>query len=496
MTALGSVGVASAYHDRYDTVVDVVDAGADDTGEEPVSDLLEGLIEDHRDGDIVLEFPPGRYRVDEQVFVRGFHHLGLVGDDATIVPDPADEYEGPARAFKLGTASAPGDWLEVRNLAFDFRAPNTGLRGIQAQVEDLWVSDVAFVGQHDTGTWGPTQFDVVNPDNYGLVENLRMPAGGEHPENTPQDATPAVGGLAGPTGMIVSPEHRGTLVVRDCEMGAFPGNGLYSSAYRGTVWVEGGTYKNSNVANVRLDGHGSRVRNATVVVDHSRPEDDAQVGIRLDDGTDFRVEDVEIRLPEATASAIRIDDEAEAATISDVTITMDDDRAEEAVFIESGAGPVTIERSAIEMRQGAQAVEIEAYDGDGSAPVELHGVTITGDAAGGYGGSHAIRCERDDCVFVDVVAEQPGDDYRRVLTVNGRNCRIEGGRYESTHHPIINNADGTEIRGIEARAYNGLEAVKLINDRENVGIYDSVLYEGIENHGTELETAGNEYPSS
>lgn len=488
------VGTAAGSHDQYRTVIDVVDAGIDNDASQYVSEQLEALIEAH--DSVLLEFPPGRYLMDQQVFVRGFDRLGLRGTDATFVPRQADDFEGEARLFKLGTATVPGNWLEIRNVTFDFTGYNTGLRGLQAQVRDLWVENVTFRGRHDTGTWGPTAFDVVDSDRTGLVRNLSLD-GGRFAANTPRDMTPATAGGYGPTGMIVGPDHRGTLIVENCSIGGFPSNGLYSSSYGGRVVVDGCRFRNSNVANLRLAGDGDEVRNTSVVVDQNRPLDNNQRGIRLDRGDDFHLANNRIHMPAATGEALRVTDVVGSATVEGLDVTFaHDDGTEDAISIAGDAGPVGIHNTDIEFRSGGQAVHVDEYAGTGTAPVILGLVSITGGADGGVGGAHAIRCERDSCEFWGITVDQPGDDWRRAMTITGDDCLIKNGRYESTHHAIVNGGDRNRYVDVVANTYNGYEGMKLLPETNGIQIRDSVVYGGIDaGESTGIVLSDNRFPS-
>lgn len=476
--ALGTAvtsGTASAYHEKYDPV-DIVDAGADNTGEESITDVLEEIA--YGEDEVAIKFPPGEYYMDRQFRFTGFDSFAMFGgNEATIVPAQADEFEGPARLFKLGTYYNPGDWVRIQNFDVDFTAPNTGLRALQIQANDLYVNDVDIIGEHDTGTWGPFHFDVIDPDEISVVTNCSARDGGKYTVNTPQDHYPATVGGGGPTGIIVSPSHKGKLWVKNVELGGFPDNGLYSSGDEGTVIVYGGEYRNSNVANIRLDGTHCYIKEVEIVVDESRPLDGNQRGIRLDNGSDYWIYNSVIRMEESTGDAIRVTNSADDATIQNVSIMVDDDEnVEDGISISGGAGDVTIFDSDIEMRSGGQAIDIHETDTDSPALVE--DVTITGNADAS-GGAHAIRCERDQSRFYNLTIDQPGDDYRRCLALEADDCIVAYGEYRSTHHPIINNGTGTGIVDITAEAYNGSEAIKCYRT-EDVSVYDSVLYNGID----------------
>lgn len=61
LTGLAFASTASADSSQYDTVVDIVDAGADPSGDEPIDDVLAKYNKD----DTRIEFPTGRYKLDK-----------------------------------------------------------------------------------------------------------------------------------------------------------------------------------------------------------------------------------------------------------------------------------------------------------------------------------------------------------------------------------------------------------------------------------------------
>ncbi len=58
---------------------------------------------------------------------------------------------------------------------------------------------------------------------------------------------------------------------------------------------------------------------------------------------------------------------------------------------------------------------------------------------------------------------QPGDDYRHALSINGDDCIVVYGEYESTYHPIVNNASETVIYDLTVKSYDGYAAVNLLD---------------------------------
>lgn len=509
-TALGAVAGAAAlpvfgeranaaeewYADRaddYGTVVDVTEAGADNTGGESITSALESAAGD----DTLLVFPPGEYRMDEQFRCTGFSKLGMVADDATVVPGRIDaldgnvatdgEFAGAARLFRLGVSYAPGEDLLVEGFDFDFGADSTGLRAIEAYVaDDMTVRDIDVVGEHDTGTFGPGLFSVTEPDGIATVEGFRAPDGGAFSEETVGDIS------VGPTGILVPPSHEGKLWFRDCELGSFPDNGLYASSPNGRVVVEGGTFRNSNVSNIRLMGDYSYVFDATVVVDDYL-EGHTQTAIRLDRGEHLWVHNTTVDVPEPNGPVVRIKDEVGSARIQDSSISVGD-RPSDAVVVSADAGVVDVLDTDIVFDGAGHALEIDGHNDDSDDPVTLRRVTVTGDASGDHG-RNALRVMRRGCELDDVVVKQPGTHYRRAVELHGDDTVIDGGVYRATHHPIVNVADGTTVDDTVADSYDGYEALKLYDGYEDVTVTDSELHGGIMDRGvSNLDLAGNSYP--
>lgn len=485
-TAAADGDTERGYEQEYEHVVDVVEAGADPDGEEPITPVLRDVVGD----DTLLQFPDGRYLMDEQLRFTDFEHFGMVGEDgAELVPAPADEYSGEARMFKLGTHYDPGRGLRIENFSIDFTAANTGLRALQVQVADgVRIRDVRVDGRHDAGTWGPFQVDVVDPDGSGVVEGVGAPAGGAYTENTAGDAEPTV--ETGPTGFLLSRYHEGRLVLRNVRLGPFPDNGLYVSGDAGRVEVEGGEFRNSNVASIRLAGDGSTVRGATVVVDHNRPEDELQRGIRLDGGADLAVRNVVVSLRAPNGEAVAVTSAVESARIAGSSVTILDE-VNDGISIRPGAGRIEIADVDVETAGGGQAL----FLGRGDVGALVEDVAVTGNASGAYGGRCAVRCDRDGTIFRRLSVDQPGDGYRRAIGLHADDCTIRGGEYRATHHPVLSSGHDIEIHEITSRSYDDYQAIKLLEGSAHVDISNSVLYEGILDQGTEdLDTWDNEYP--
>lgn len=287
----------------YGTVVDMVEAGADPDGEEPINDLLT----DHAGDDTLLYFPEGEYLVDGGWQLKEFEHFGILGDGAVI--RPPDGYSDFLFAF--GNSDRAVDLL-FKGVDFDITAPETGIRPIHALVQDgLHVTDVAVHGIQDTDQ-DSFRFDVTLSDGVGLVEDVRQPDGGD-----PRYSI---------TGCYVGELSRGTVTFKNCHVANFPDNGLYASQANGPVHVIGGLYENNNVANVRVTSDAV-VRGVTSRSTEAKEEFYNVRGIRLRSGKNILVEDCTIEYREVNGSdgALTLHNWLESATVRNTQIEIDTD---------------------------------------------------------------------------------------------------------------------------------------------------------------------------
>ncbi|MXR19597.1 DsbA family protein [Halobacterium bonnevillei] len=255
LAGLTFAGTVSAETSQYDTVVDIVDAGADPTGEEPIDDVLaEYNVDDTR-----IEFPDGRYKLNKLGLYKR-RNFAMVGTgDATLVPGP--DYD---RDLWIGGGFVRD--LRFEGFVLDHSAENTDPQVAFGGFDNVVVRDITKRGYHD-GETTAFGFSAWDENGHILVENLRMADG-----SIPQD----------PVGIYVN--TTGTVTFRDCHVEGFGNNGLYASSSDGPVQVEGGVYKNNDIAQIRLGSPGSYVKNAKVVVDDDHMDHDNSRGIRVADG--------------------------------------------------------------------------------------------------------------------------------------------------------------------------------------------------------------------
>ena len=469
-----------AYSERFGTIVDVTEAGADDTGGTSITKVVNKQTAD----DTLLVFPPGEYFIDDQVRFTGYTNFGMVGNDATLVPADVHDYDGPKyRMFRFGVQYRPGRDLLFEGFTIDQTADDTGVRVLEAFVEDgLEVRDVTVLGQHDSGAFGPALLSVTEPDGSGVVERFEAADGAAWVDDTPDP----LGLWRGPTGILLSGYHRGTMELRDCVLGGFPDNGLYGCT-NGTVRVVGGHYENSNAASIRLGGTECVVRGATITVDENPAHFRNQRGIRLDDGANCLVDDVTIDLSAPNGHALSVLADVEYARIQNTTVTIAE-RVNHGIVVSPGAGPAHIFDTDVVIHGGGNAIQIGGTD---EGPVVCKGVRVWGQASGA-GFRHAIRCNRNDCEFRKIKVWQPGPDYRRGIVFNGDDCLLYDAQFKTRHHPVWVNGDGAWMEANTLESYDDYAAIRL-NDRSSTAtIKENTLYNGVLDLGCDgLRMYGN-----
>lgn len=125
---------------------------------------------------------------------------------------------------------------------------------------------------------GGMKFAVTDPNSSMIVENIEMTDGNQSESL----------GFETSAAMFVPTSHAGTLYIRNCNLQNFGNNGVYASApglpprggRLGRTIVEGGYYKNNNIANVRVGGKDSAVRKIVSIQDGGAPPIDDKENAR------------------------------------------------------------------------------------------------------------------------------------------------------------------------------------------------------------------------
>ncbi len=398
---------------QYDTTYDVVDdLGMDPTGEEPIDDILGN----HLESNTKLEFPQGTFRVTEYTFDygNGLHDFGMVGVEsgATIVLDTSDDVTSSSGAAWLSLGGGGSSNIQYEGLRHEAGNAPEAPR-MQINVDDgLLVRDVLHRGVHD-GSKGPFIFGIFTKDGSGLIDGLHAPDGA--PDGS------------GAVGLFVHQYTKGNLECRDCWIEGFPNNGLYESKKStGTVTVNGGLYKNNNIANVRLAGSGGTVRDCCVVVNKPHSDPDFPTNMR---GIWLFADD---------------------ATVENCDVVQVADAASDGGIVVAGSGTTEIRDTKIRIRTDDTAAMYAVKPESTPAPVVCSGVEVKGDADHtgiGNPGSAAFRAfGRPNSVFWSCCVKQTGNDRDGVLLQYCDGSRVKGSSFDVTGDAIVIDHSSDVIR--------------------------------------------------
>ncbi|ATW89594.1 hypothetical protein halTADL_2889 [Halohasta litchfieldiae] len=388
--------------------VDITEHGADPTGEESVVPVLDSVAEDGA----VIHFPSGEYRFDDTWQFDGFEQFTLLGPEATIVP-----VEGfDSHLFYLQSREPPSSF-RFEGFSFDFTAPNTGGRLVDAQIaSDLTIRDVSAEGTVDADT-NLVRVDVTDPDGSGLVERLSLPDGATADYDI--------------SGCYVGNRNRGDLRFVDCHIEGFPDNGLYADPPGGRMVVEGGTYANSGVSNVRVRAD-SLVRNVHVRCDSVQPGFENMRGIRLSNYSPVSeappavVRNCTVELTEVTGgsdAAIELAEDLPAAEIYDTQIHIDVDSV-----------------PALRAKSPREPTNSDSLSG-----IRCENVHITGNC----GRAAAVYIvDRDRCQFDTLCVHQTGPNQNGIELLRSNDNTIQNSYFNVTGEPVLLQASTSDISSL------------------------------------------------
>lgn len=477
-----------ADREGFGTVVDVVDAGADPTGEEPITPVLREVAGD----DTLVTFPEGRYRMESQFRLTGFENFGLRGEGATIAPATIDHFDEP-RCFKLGVTGDAGTGLLFEGFDVDVSPANVGVKAIQAVVDGgLRVRDVTIRGRHDTAGEAGGTFIVPDPTGYGVVKRFRFPGG------TTAMRTRSGRPVFARSGITVNRRHLGTLWFEDCVVNHCHDNGMYVKGGGGKIVVQGGRFANNNVSNVRISGRNSSIRNVEVVVDENPRGFRNQRGIRVDGGSNVLLKDVEIALDRPNGQALTIYDDVESATIVDTHVRIAN-RPEKGVVVQPRAGSTRVTDATVEMAggTGGPAIDLQGPGpGDATAQVLVESVAVAGEAAGDAGEHpEAVRCARPHTEFRNVTLDRSGPGDGRGIRIDADGCTVVDSDLTARGYPLVLGGDRLRVVDTDCRALDGGPSLLLEPTAADVDLVDCTVANGVRDRGaTGVSRRGNRYP--
>ena len=415
--------------DRYDHVVDIVGAGADPNGNQSVTNVLQSVADD----DTLLYFPPGTYYFGSTWRFEGFSNLGIVGDQATLVPAATLHYW--LIAFDVEDFRVGGFTLDHRGDAVgpQVQIHATGGRSV--------VHDLTIRGFHDAKRI-PLIPNVESADSSILVERLRVPDGTE-----------------GVAAVYLGPRSLGEIAFSDCHLEGCA-QGIYASAHSGPFFVRGGTYLDNNKAAIRVGAgtHGAHIEGVHIRVADPKPNRWTSPqnirGLWLREGMNTLITDCTIEILDLNGvvsdGAIFLGNAMGTTTIRDTTIRVDD-RAYGIRAQYPDANPATLQ-------------------GDQGLPEDYHITCENTRIVGSADTLEAIRVSgREGSVFRNVTVDQPSGNRRGlVLTANASDTTVEGGSWVTGHYPIVVEADRATLADkgcpIRLEDVERLEATNISDD--------------------------------
>jgi hypothetical protein len=380
--------------------VNVAEEGAATDASASITDL----ITTHAADDTALVFPDGRYLIDPIVLsdLQNFAMRAAPNAAPVLVPS------GPsAELGKWLLRLTSVERLLLSGITFDFTTEGHGGMTYVLGTGDFTVRNVTVDGPLPADT-SAFRFDVVERDSQGVVEDLQ-PRNGSEPNSTS-------------VGIYVGSDHAGTLTFRNCTVENFPNNGLYASSpgredalagANGPVQVEGGLYRNNNIANVRLGSNGSYVRDAEVVIDEVPPALDGDVnarGIRFRARGGHLVENCNVRMDAPDVDSLG------------------------GIVVHRASRNVRVRNTRINVEsESVPAINVLSPDSGGSSS-SFENVEITGAASGG----NAVKVvDRDGTTFQGCTVEQPGDDRNGLRFERSQKCSVTDSAVSATAEPIV-----------------------------------------------------------
>lgn len=313
----------------FSRTVDAAAAGCDPTGERSCDAAFRRMVDD----DTLLRFSAGTYRFDRPQVVLGVESLGLVGEgDVT--------FQVPSNFNENLLTIAGGSRLVFAGIDVDTTASGA-TAGLRLCARDrLVVENVTFRGQ---GTHSTTNRPVANalspvvrsPEGVGLVRNVVARNDGS--------MGPAYRHPNGRAGIRVGSATQGTVVIANCHLQGFPVGGIYASETSGTISVAGGSFRDNDVAGIRLGGAG-RIENARI-----------EAG--LDDGVSTT--------GSMDACAIRLEGGGSGAAIENCTVAIGPDAGGDgAIVADHDYGGFTLRGTQVLVR-GVDSPAVRGFDPHG-----------------------------------------------------------------------------------------------------------------------------------
>ena len=231
----------------------VADLGMDPTGNRPIDDALESVLQNRT----LIEFEPGTYITSRRHDIEFLEDWGIRGigssRGAVRIRPPTGEW-----LYFLNVQS--GRNILVNNVTFDMLDTWHGAIGNVFSVSDgLHLKDVEYAGRHPNQRTGTATLIVVrirDPDGTGIVDGF-VKQGPTELTEFPNNAITLFSGSG----------CNGTLYLLNSHFENSGEHGAYVSHTDGPVRIWNCTFKNNQNSHARISGAGSWVRHSRFIWD-------------------------------------------------------------------------------------------------------------------------------------------------------------------------------------------------------------------------------------
>lgn len=399
--------------DQFDEIPGADTESTVNLGDEGLSsgDAIDPYLDEHLASGTRVEIPYGDYTWNGGGFSGTYQNASVVG----VAPDSDDGGDTTTQSLSANVfpdGGATRVYLDASNAATD--GPGADITVPGGGAGSFHMAGITFTGQQQNHPL--IRIRATGAGTSILLRRLFLPDGG------------ATGSAPG---IVVPSAHSGSVYVRNCYIRGFPNCGLLAGDASGTVRVEGGLYRNNNVADIELGSDDTRVELATIVNDNPAPQfngdNRTQRGIWFSEsGTGMQVVDCDFYHSVDTGSAIVAANGPEmTGTVRNTRITNDSDRPAaiinndisfEGVHL-TGAGELSI--------RGAQA----ACVGDGcnraNWSTDEEQQTVEMDERVLESGEVRRINLGDGDVLEDIVFDQSADGARVELNADGTDWTIQ-----------------------------------------------------------------------
>lgn len=415
-----------------DTVDVVAETGVARDGTEDLTPAVDAVAE--AGAHLVLR--DGVYGVGSRwdLFRREYQGLTIEGRGATLVP--LDGFDGAwLRGGGPGNAMPDGVTLRGVEVRGTSGASDRMLALTRGTVRDLTLADITYPERLDCREGDAEQTLVaacsVVPGHRVDVENVNVLAG----------ADPSLPANEGAGFLFVGNEtnESGHVFVRNCDVQRMNDNAVYGSK-GAPVTVIGGTYRNNDVASIRLGGAGSAAIGVRVIVDRRDVDPDA-----YDNPT-----------------AIWLENQG-GITVSGTTLYHD--FRGDAVKVTEACSSATLRDVEVVKRAPGRALRVDPYEGSIDGADTMDRVSVVGGrvraADPGDEALPAVASNRPGTLFDDLelVTERPTG-----LSVTGGGTRIEGGSYQARQDALAFNTGDAAGSTVVDAAVEGAIAVESAAD--------------------------------